>query len=117
MDRCGWRDPRGVTRGVTGDRGFDLLQRLAVMLVRHQHPRPRHAGLAAVEKRIADSDLHGGRHVRAVEDHVGGFAAQLEGDLLDRAPGQFADPRSDAGGPGEGHKVDVRVRRKSSPMT
>lgn len=85
------------------------LERLAVACAWNEHPGPCHAGLAAVEEGVADTDLHRSRQVCTLEDHVGRLPAQFECDLLDCAPSQFGHPCAHCRGAGEGHQVDVGV--------
>ena len=67
------------------------------------------ADLALVEPDGVDEAFDGAVEVGVVEDDVGGFAAEFEGEGLAGACGGLADALADGGGAGEGDLVDVGV--------
>ncbi len=64
------------------------------------------ADLALVEPDGVDEAFDGAVEVGVVEDDVGGFAAEFEGEGLAGACGGLADAFADGGGAGEGDLVD-----------
>ena len=70
------------------------------------------AGAAVLPGVAEDRERRGGRgrlEVGVGEDHVGGLAAELEGDPLDRRGRALGDPAADLGRAGEGDLGDVGV--------
>src|SRR5574337_512733 len=87
--------------------GGDQFECLLVSAFGHEHPGPGDAGLAGVEECVADANFHRCGEVGVVENHVGGLAAQLQGDLLDGVCCQDRDLLGNLGGAGEGHHVHL----------
>ena len=110
-------DVAGVRRVAVRDaleRGLEHVDGFVVMRLRQQHARGDRTPLAAVH---ADhrAGRHRGREVGVVEDHVGGFATELEKDLLQRLGTIRHDAPADRGRTGEADHVDARVVRQHLP--
>src|SRR5690606_24354691 len=102
----------GVAHGFAAGRVHGEGDRFLVAVVRHEQAGQGGAGLAGVEQAVGDDGVRRGRQVGVVEDNSGGFAAELQGDLLDGGGGHFGDAASGTGGAGEGDHVHVRVGRQ-----
>src|SRR6478752_1090398 len=98
-----------LPRHVLGDGGGGECHGLLVPLGVDQHPGPRAAGLAGVGHHVGDADVDGLGEVGTGQDHVGGLAAQFEGDAFDGRSRGGADPPADGRGPGERDQVDALV--------
>ena len=71
----------------------------------------RRAGLARVEVAGEQPGRHGRVEIGVLQDDVGRFPAELEGDLLHGLGGQRHDPLAGPGRPGERHHVDLGMAR------
>ena len=75
----------------------------------HQQPRAGATDLSLVEPDPVHHAFDGGVKVRALEDHEGGLAAQLQRQAPARPGGDAPDLASHLGGAGEGDLGDARV--------
>ena len=80
----------------------------------HEEARAGAADLALVEPDRIDEAFDGGVEVGVVEDDVGGFAAELQGEGFAGAGGRLADALADGGGAGEGDLVDGGVDERGA---
>ena len=100
----------GVTNDVFGCPGLELLDEFVVDAGLDIDTRTSAAALAVVEENAEVDPRDGVFDVGIVEDNVGGFAAQLKGDLLEVGFGRsLEDGSARHSGAGEGHLINVHV--------
>ena len=95
-----------IGRDVRGEPGDEIVVDRLV----DEDPRAGHAVLALQEEGRHRDAGDGDIEIGVGEDDNGGFAAELERDLLHRLDSAAHDQLADLGRSGEGDLVDVRMR-------
>ena len=93
---------------------FYLLDKLIIYLGGHEHAGSRFADLPLVEKGAEAGPFHGQFHIRIIENDVGGFAPQLQGDLFDGIGSHLHDLAPHFRAAGKGNLVHIRMRAQDA---
>ena len=86
---------------------FHLFNEFIIDFCRNQHAGSRFTDLARVEERSESRAVHRKIHIGVIQDDVGRFSAQFQGDLLHRIGGHFHDFPADFGAARKGDFVNI----------